>query len=39
MELLPSKYIGLPLGVAFKSTTVWDMVKERFKRRLAMWNR
>ncbi|RVW73596.1 hypothetical protein CK203_056989 [Vitis vinifera] len=32
---LPSTYLGLPLGVPFKSVTVWDGVKERFRRRLA----
>lgn len=26
---LPSKYLGLPLGVVFKSTTIWDLVEER----------
>ncbi|RVW89588.1 hypothetical protein CK203_036425 [Vitis vinifera] len=30
---LPSTYLGLPLGVPFKSVTVWDGVKERFRRR------
>ena len=32
-------YLGLPLGAPFKSVTVWDGVKERFRRRLAMWKR
>ena len=36
---LPSTYLGLPLGAPFKSVTVWDGVKERFRRRLAMWKR
>ena len=26
---LPSKYLGLPLGATFKSTTMWDLVEER----------
>lgn len=25
---LPSKYLGLLLGVVFKSTTIWDLVEE-----------
>ena len=35
----PSTYLVLPLGVAFKSVSVWDGVEERFLRRLAMWKR
>ncbi|RVW45943.1 hypothetical protein CK203_068523 [Vitis vinifera] len=30
-------YLGLPLGIPYKSTRVWDVVEERFRRRLAMW--
>ena len=26
---LPSKYLGLLVGVVFKSTTIWDLVEER----------
>ena len=36
---LPSTYLGRPLGAPFKSVTVLDGVKERFRRRLAMWKR
>ena len=36
---LPTSYLGLPLGALFKSSRVWDIVEERFKRRLAMWKR
>ncbi|RVW92901.1 Transposon TX1 uncharacterized 149 kDa protein [Vitis vinifera] len=36
---LPSCYLGFPLGAPFKSMAVWDEVKERFRRRLAMWKR
>ena len=36
MGRLPYTYIGLPLGVQVKSTTVWDdVVQERFQKRLA----
>ena len=35
MGLLPSKYLGLPLGSTFKSTTMWDLVEERMQRKLA----
>ena len=33
---LPSTYLGLPLGASIKSVIVWDGVKKRFCRRLAM---
>ena len=36
---LPSCYLGLPLGAAFKSSRVWDVVEERFQKRLALWKR
>ena len=36
---LPSCYLGLPLGPPFKSSAVWDGIKERFRKRLAMWKR
>ena len=36
---LPSTYLGLPLGVAFKSVEAWDGIEERIRRRLAMWKR
>ena len=36
---LPSCYLGLPLEVAFKSSWVWDVVEERFQKRLALWKR
>ncbi|RVW33020.1 hypothetical protein CK203_041517 [Vitis vinifera] len=37
--MLPSSYLGLPLGAPHKSTAVWDGVEERFWRRLAIWKR
>ena len=36
---LPSDYLGLPLGSKFNSSTVWDKVEERFRKRLAIWRR
>ena len=36
---LPSTYLGLPLGAPLKSVTVWDVVEERFRRRLTIWKR
>lgn len=35
--LLPTVYLGLPLGSSFKSKSPWDSVVERFQRRLASW--
>ena len=36
---LLSCYLGLPLGAAFKSSRVWDVMEERFQKRLALWKR
>ena len=36
---LPTSYSGLPLGASFKSLKVWDVVEERFRKRLSMWKR
>ena len=35
----PSSYLGLPLGVPFKSMVAWDGVEERFQKILAIWKR
>ncbi|RVW56219.1 hypothetical protein CK203_092267 [Vitis vinifera] len=37
--ILPSTYLGMPLGAPFKSIGVWDGIEEIFKKRLAMWKR
>ena len=36
---LPSSYLGLPLGAPFKSSRVWDVVEERFRKCLSLWKR
>ncbi|RVW62021.1 hypothetical protein CK203_062421 [Vitis vinifera] len=36
---LPSSYLGLPLGAHFKSARMWDIVEERFRKRLSLWKR
>ena len=33
---LPTSYLGLPLGASFKSSRVWDAMKERFRKRLSL---
>ena len=33
---LPTFYLGLPLGASFKSSRVWDAMKERFRKRLSL---
>ena len=38
-DLLPTTYLGLPLGAPHKSVGIWDLIKERFRRRLAIWKR
>lgn len=34
--LLPTTYLGLPLGAIYKLVRVWDVVKEIFQRSLAL---
>ena len=36
---LPSSYLGLPLGAPFKSSREWEVVDERFRKRLSLWKR
>ncbi|XP_042952153.1 uncharacterized protein LOC122289242 [Carya illinoinensis] len=36
---LPLQYLGLPLGAAFKTKSIWDGVIEKIERRLARWKR
>ena len=36
---LPSTYLGLPLGAPHKSARMWDLIEERFRRRLVAWKR
>ncbi|KAG6674481.1 hypothetical protein I3842_15G044700 [Carya illinoinensis] len=36
---LPMSYRGLPLGVASRAASVWDIVIEKVERRLAGWKR
>jgi len=36
---LPMRYLGLPLGAAFKSKAIWDVVLERMEKQLASWKK
>ncbi|RVX00494.1 LINE-1 reverse transcriptase-like [Vitis vinifera] len=36
---LPTVYLGLPLGAQHKTSSSWDGVEERMRRRLAQWKR
>lgn len=36
---LPMTYLGLPLGASYKSTSIWNGVIKKMKRRLAGWKR
>ena len=36
-RILPTNYLGLPLGARRNSTYVWDGVEERFRKKLAIW--
>ena len=40
--VLPSSYLGLPLGAQHNSmvvTVVWDAIEERFRKSLTLWKR
>ena len=37
VNVLPSTYLGLPLGAKANSVKMWDSVVEKFERRLAGW--
>ena len=37
--LLPTTYLGLPLGAPHKSVGIWDPIEESSRRRLATWKR
>jgi exonuclease III len=36
---LPMKYLGLPLGAAYKDISIWNEVTEQMERRLAGWKK
>jgi hypothetical protein len=36
---LPMKYLGLPLGAAYKAASIWNEVIEKMERRLAGWKK
>lgn len=36
---LPTDYLGLPLGAKHNSISLWDKMKERFNRKLAIGKR
>ena len=36
---LHSSYLGLPLGAQHNSVAVWDVILERYRRKLALWKR
>lgn len=38
-EVLPTTYLGLPLGAPRETISVWDGVEERFRKRVALWKR
>ena len=37
--ILPSNYLGLPLGSKQKSVRVWEGIEEKFRKRLVAWKR
>ena len=37
--ILPSTYLGLPLGTRQNSVSIWEGIEKKFRRRLAAWKR
>ena len=35
----PTSYLHLPLGAPHRSIGVWDVIEERFKRKLVAWKK
>lgn len=33
VDVVPSSYLGLPLGAPFKSISIWDSVEEKLHKR------
>uniref|UniRef100_A0A7N2LV02 Uncharacterized protein n=1 Tax=Quercus lobata TaxID=97700 RepID=A0A7N2LV02_QUELO len=36
---LPMKYLGIPLGTPFKTTSIWNPILEKMKKKLLGWKR
>ena len=34
---LPTSYLGLPLGAKHKVLGVWDLIEERYRKKLTAW--
>jgi hypothetical protein len=39
VAILPVNFLGLPLGVSYKSIHIWDGVIKKIERRLASWKK
>jgi len=37
VDFLPSSYLDLPFGASYKCKIMWDLVVEKFQRRLVGW--
>ena len=34
---LPMKYLGMPLGTSFKTTSIWNLILEKMEKKLSGW--
>ena len=39
MGTLLTTYLGLPLGMRHNATEAWDVVEEKFRKKLVLWKR
>ena len=37
--ILPMKYLGMPLGTSFKTTSIWNPILEEMEKKLSGWKR
>ncbi|XP_026435207.1 uncharacterized protein LOC113332924 [Papaver somniferum] len=39
VEVMPIKYLGLPLGITARNATIWEDIIQRMEKKLALWKR
>ena len=39
VDSLPMKYLGMPLGISFKTVSIWNPILEKMEKKLSGWKR
>ena len=37
VDSLPMKYLGMPLGISFKTVSIWNPILEKMEKKLSGW--